>query len=140
MKKRRGGGEEGDNPRAFISSFPSYSSRTPLCSTTIFHRVPALRRRSRGRGANRGRGGRLFINFNFPQFCLRPLPSHLHASTRATASLCVRVSAWWWEKEKGRGEGSNASRSINATRANYYRTRPCARESVKGREGGRVSK
>lgn len=33
-------------------------------------------------------GGRLFINFNFPEFCLRPLPFHLHASTRASA-LCT---------------------------------------------------
>lgn len=120
-----------------ISSFPSYSSRTPLCSTTIFHQVPALRRRTRG-GEQTGGGetGYSLISI-FRSFASGP--SHpICTRLRVQRPLCVYVLQRGSGRRRKEEERLDASRSISATRANYYWTRSRVCESVEGR--GEVSK
>jgi len=86
------------------------SSRGPLCSPGGQISIgPDLERREKATrgGGGRRRAGRLFINFNFPEFCLRPHPSpfgrtHPRAHTRARRPVTTRATG---RERAGGGRG-----------------------------------
>lgn len=128
-------GSSGDAQRRILPPGGRYGIAAPalFVRQADFHRS---RRKTRESYATRAQEGWLFINFNFPEFCLRPAPpiwTYAHARARARLHVETNVETNRalrdrMETRRGRGKKrerrrrKTSSKHVDVTAPRNYRT------------------